>query len=186
MLSETEELLIDKAVEGDKQAFSALMNLHSRRIFGLAYEMVKDKDLANEVAQESFVKAYLSIKKFRGEAKFSSWLYRIAYRTALDILRQQKKWVSLSDDTQTEKKWKDETETNAIESKEAWVRQCIDNLEPEEAALVKMFYYEKMSLNDISEATGFSLSNTKVKIHRLRNKLKQLLEQKPEIIYHYG
>lgn len=90
MLSETEELLIDKAVEGDKQAFSALMNLHSRRIFGLAYEMVKDKDLANEVAQESFVKAYLSIKKFRGEAKFSSWLYRIAYRTALDILRQQK------------------------------------------------------------------------------------------------
>lgn len=186
MAQPDEDTLIEKAVHGDKQAFSELVNLHSSRIFGLAMTLLKDKDLADEAAQQTFVKAYLNLKKFRGESKFSGWLYRIAYRTSLDLIKKQKKLVPASSDYQFEKLTESEVKYEDVEHKEAWVRDCINRLAADDAALIRMFYYEKLSLNDIADTTGNSLSNVKVKIHRLRNKLKEMLEEKPKIIYHYG
>lgn len=186
MIHPAEDELIKKAIQGDKQAYSELVNLHSQNIFGLALTILKDRDLAGEVAQETFVKAYLNLKNFRGESKFSGWLYRIAYRTALDMIRKQKKWVLVTSNAHFEKITETEMKPEAVELKEAWVRDCINRLSANDAALIKMFYYEKLSLNDIADISGNSLSNIKVRIHRLRHKLKEMLEEKPEIIYHYG
>ena len=83
--------IVTLSLSGDQGAYATLVNRYQYMVFTLVYSMLKNKEEADEVAQDAFVKAYLSLKQFRGESKFSSWLYRIAYRTCLDYIRKNAK-----------------------------------------------------------------------------------------------
>ncbi|MEK9138411.1 MAG: sigma-70 family RNA polymerase sigma factor [Bacteroidota bacterium] len=91
MSADRERHLILHAKEGDHEAFRELMELHMRQVYDLAYGFVNDHDDAEDITQEVFVKVFHSIKSFRHDAEFSTWLYRIITNTSLDRLKQRKR-----------------------------------------------------------------------------------------------
>src|SRR5210317_947492 len=87
----TDQYYVEKAMLGDTRAFGVLVERYQDFIFTIVLRMVKVREEAEEVAQDAFIKAYESLSSFRGESKFSSWLYSIAYRKALDSIRKSKR-----------------------------------------------------------------------------------------------
>ena len=82
---------ITKVLNGDTNAYAVLVDRYKDMIYTLAFRMVKNKEEAEEIAQDTFIKAYKSLDKFKGESKFSTWIYKVAYRTSLDRIKKLKK-----------------------------------------------------------------------------------------------
>lgn len=181
MQSNTDPYLIKKALEGDSKAFGQLVQKYQAFVFTIVIRIVKVREEAEEVAQDTFIKAYESLSSFRGDSKFSSWLYSIAYRKALDALRKNKKINNLElieeiteDDTSTI-----ENALTYIEEKERKevIQKCIKELPEQEAAIITFFYFEELSIKEISKITELSEDNVKVKLFRSRKKMFTLLKQ---------
>ena len=84
MTNNNDQLYIAKVINGDTNSFAYLVDSYKDMVFSLAYKMTKNKEESEEVSQDTFIKAYKNLNKFKGESKFSTWLYRIAYHTSLD------------------------------------------------------------------------------------------------------
>jgi RNA polymerase sigma-70 factor (ECF subfamily) len=181
MQPNTDQHLIKKALQGDSTAFGQLVQKYQAFVFTIVIRIVKVREEAEEVAQDTFIKAYESLSGFRGDSKFSSWLYSIAYRKALDALRKNQKNNHLElieeiteDDTSTI-----ENALTYIEEKERKevIQKCIKELPEQEAAIITFFYFEELSIKEISKITELSEDNVKVKLFRSRKKLFTLLKQ---------
>lgn len=179
MQANTDQHLIEQTLQGDSRAYGTLVDRYKDYVFTIVLRMVKVREEAEEVAQDTFIKAYESLASFRGESKFSSWLYSIAYRKALDCLRKQKR-------TRTSELLEDITEgdgsmvENALvqmerQERSLAIRRGIMELPEIEAGLVSMYYYDEMSVKEISAVTELSEENIKVKLFRSRKKLFNLL-----------
>ena len=94
MNRDTDQYYIERTMQGDTQAFGVLVERYQDFIFTIVLRILKIREEAEEVAQDAFIKAFESLSSFRGESKFSSWLYSIAYRKALDRLRKNKKYAA--------------------------------------------------------------------------------------------
>lgn len=180
MSTNTDQHYIDRTLQGDAQAFGVLVTRYQDFIFTIVLRMVKIREEAEEVAQDAFVKAFESLSSFRGESKFSSWLYSIAYRKALDRIRKNKK-------SKTSELYEDSTEGNYevienalhyLEDQERRdiIQQCISKLPAEEAAIITLYYFEDLSVKEIVPITNLTEDNIKVKLFRSRKKLFSLLK----------
>ncbi len=179
-MNETDDIIITRVLEGDRQAYAKLVDRYKDRVFSLIMGIVRQKETAEELALDVFVKVFKSLKKFRGEASFSSWLYRIAYNTAISERRKKKKYF-VADVEQIQNAVKhqpvdDDDEKELLESRKTSLNKAMKQLQPEELLLLTLYYFEEKSVEEISEVTGLSRSNAKVKLHRLRNKLRTLME----------
>lgn len=180
MNTANDQKYIQQTLHGDVQSFGFLVEKYQDFVFTIAYRIVKTKEEAEEVAQDSFVKAFQSLESYRGEAKFSSWLYSIVYRKALDALRKEKKHKAselLEDITEGDAFRVD----NALQYLEAderknVIQECILKLSEEEAVIITLYYFEEQSVREISGITALSEKNIKVKLHRSRKKLFTLLK----------
>jgi len=145
-----------------------LVEKYSEKIFALAISLLKNKEDAEEITQNTFLKAYQSLDKFREDAKFSSFLYRICYNESINQIRSRKMTLDI-DNVATK-----DTQINDgffhIQKKEQkkYLTLALDKLNPEYRMVLTLFYLEEQSLNEIIEITAWSLSNTKVKLHRAR------------------
>ena len=83
--------LVERATRGDRDAFGALVQRHQDRVFNLAYQVVRNREDALDVAQEAFVKAFASLPSFKGEASFTTWMHRIVVNLAIDCLRRRRR-----------------------------------------------------------------------------------------------
>lgn len=183
---------IAKVLNGDPQAYTFLVNKYKDMVFTLAVRMLRNNEEAEEVAQDAFVKAYAKLNKFKGDSKFSTWLYKVVYNTSLDKLKKLKKnALVVPIENVTERSL--HTIDNALEqmqNKERTVaiQQCIALLSADERALLTLFYFDEMSLKEIAEVTATSVNNLKVKLFRSRKKLAAIIETRisPEIINIYG
>ena len=86
---------IDKVLQGETNCFAVLVDRYKDMIFTLALKMIKNREEAEEVAQDTFIKAYNSLSKFKGDSKFSTWIYKVAYNTCLDRLKKNKKKTTI-------------------------------------------------------------------------------------------
>lgn len=181
MLPNTDPYLIEQTLKGNTKAFGELVEKYQSFVFTIVIRIVKVREEAEEVAQDTFIKAYESLSSFRGDSKFSSWLYSIAYRKALDALRKSNKHHNLElieDITEVDC----DTIENALsyleekERKEV-IQNCILSLPEQEAAIITFFYFEELSIKEISKITKLSEDNVKVKLYRSRKKLFTLLKQ---------
>jgi len=93
MTTNTDRYYIDRVCSGKPNDFSFLIEKYKNMVFTLAVRMVKNREEAEEIAQDAFVKAYKSLSKFKGDSKFSTWLYRITYNSCLDKLKSQKRMI---------------------------------------------------------------------------------------------
>jgi RNA polymerase sigma-70 factor (ECF subfamily) len=160
-------------------------------IFTLALKMVKNREEAEEVAQDTFIKIYSSLSKFKGDSKFSTWIYKIAYNTCLDRLKKSKKDdlnISIDDFSSHLIKTMDNA-LSALEEKERkqTIQKCLNLLPSDENFLLTLFYFDDQNLEEIGKIMNISANNAKVKLFRSRQKLAVILRQQlePEIIECY-
>ena len=178
--------LILKVQAGDVQAFPELVNRHKNMVYSLAFRMVKPKEDAEEVAQDSFVKAFNSIKQFKGKSKFSTWLYRITYFTAINHLRKNKMLTSEIDMSSFVDDDKSALDHLNEEDQKKYIQEALQYLKPIERNLITLHYLEEFSTKEIIEITGLSMCNIKVSLMRIRKKLygilKKMLSEELELI----
>lgn len=192
MTNTKDKLYIDKVIDGDTNAFSYLVDNYKNMIYSLAYKMTKNKEEAEEISQDTFIKAYKNLSNFKGDSKFSTWLYKIAYHATLDAVKKNKRNAStfeINEITYNQIK-SVENILEGIERKERAkiLNECLLKLPEEERSIIWMFYYEELSLKEIIEISGLSEANIKVKLHRARKRLLVIVEKtvEPEIIENYG
>lgn len=175
----SDQIYIDKVLLGDTNAFAFLINKYKDMTYTIAIKIVKSHEDAEEVAQDSFLKAYEKLNTFKGNAKFSTWLYTIVYRNSITKIRKKKVDTSDIDDyvIDNHSEGDDFPQIEAIKSEEQqkYVREAIDKLPEKDALLITLFYMNDNSIEEIEQITGLTQSNIKVKLFRARKKLNQEL-----------
>ena len=192
MSTNTDQYLIEQTLGGDTRAFGTLVERYQSFIFTIVLRMVKVREEAEEVAQDSFVKAFESLESYRGDSKFSSWLYSIAYRKALDRIRKNKRQQTtglIEEITEGDQASVD----NALQileenERKQMIQDKIMQLPEQEAALITLYYFEELSVKEIATITDLSQDNIKIKLYRSRKKLFTLLKDSvlPEISNNNG
>jgi RNA polymerase sigma-70 factor (ECF subfamily) len=182
---------INLIIEGDTNAFTVLVERYKDLVFTLTLRMLKNREEAEEVAQDTFIKAYKSLNRFKGDSKFSTWIYKITYNTSLDRLKKNRKHfndVAIDEFTEHKVKTIDNALDN-LESKEQTkaIQDCIALLPSEDGFLLTLYYFEEQTLDEMSKAVGLTSNNVKVKLFRARKKLATILKNRlePEIIEYY-
>ena len=192
MTNKNDQLYITKIINGDVNAFAHLVDSYKNMVFSLAFKITKSREEAEEISQDTFIKAFKNLKNFKGDSKFSTWLYRIAYHTSLDAIKKYKKSSSTFEINEITFDQIQDVETilEGIERKERSkiMDNCLQKLSDEQRSIIWMFYYDELSLKEIMEVTSLSEANLKVKLHRARKKLLSIVKENvsPEIIENYG
>jgi len=177
---EQDSIYIKRVIEGDRNAFAFLVDKYKNMVFSIALQISRDREEAEEIAQDSFIKAFQSLKSFQGKAKFSSWLYRIVHNTAISQIRKKEKGRISIDDTNIPETLYMESKKNheslSLEERKKYLEVAMDSLEKEERMLTILYYYEDRDLDEIAEITGMTKTNTKVRLYRARKKMLLVLE----------
>ena len=174
--------LIQKTLAGNQSAYADLVKRHQRFVFTLAMRFTKNREDAEEVAQDCFIKAYRALDNFKQESKFSTWLYSIVYTTAMTSLRKKRLDTSSIDDEETGIQIASVTsgyDTNNAEnrSRSLYLNQAIEQLSADDAAIITLFYKGEQSLEEIAQTLGVEANSVKVKLFRARQRLKEKLER---------
>ncbi|MBS3770088.1 MAG: sigma-70 family RNA polymerase sigma factor [Bacteroidales bacterium] len=180
MSSFSDEYYIERVLQGDHSSYATLVERHKDMIFTIAHRMLKNREEAEEIAQDTFMKAYRSLRKFRKESKFSTWLYRIVYNLSVSQLRKNKEQMSSLDDDEINIDIEDtHNKMDQIEASDRsyYVNQAIAGLKHDEKTIITLYYQEELSVNEISEIVQLTHSNVKVKLHRARLKLYEELNR---------
>jgi RNA polymerase sigma-70 factor, ECF subfamily len=186
-LSDQEVVLIARA--GREAAYRELIRRYERPVFALLFRMVRDRELAEDLAQETFIKALNAIESYRPEFKFSSWIFKIANNAAIDHLRRRElDTLSLdgSPHAETPEQMqatalqigaRQESPLDAVEARELGgaIEQAIAQLRPEYRSCILLRHVEGRAYEEIAEILNLPLGTVKTYIHRARNELRQAL-----------
>ena len=201
-----ESHIITHILAGKTEEFSYFLDTYGQQVFALIDRMVSSPEYAEELTQDTFMKAFQHLGSFSADSTVSTWIYRIAYNTALSALRKKKEEVLVIDDKQWERVSETEidealddeseeriarlqkaleklsAEERAIvaffyEDRIARLQKALEKLSVEERAIVAFFYEEEKSIEDIAHILNQSVGNIKVKLHRIRKKLYILMSE---------
>ncbi|MEQ8927350.1 MAG: sigma-70 family RNA polymerase sigma factor [Fulvivirga sp.] len=177
----SDDIIISRVLQGNNDAFGLLVDKYKSYCFTIAFNVVKNDEEAEEIAQESFIKAYKSLAKFNKEAKFSTWLYRIVFNTALTAQRKATRYQKTEFDNSMHSPLDFQKNVSEHEDQKKYVAKAMDQLLEADKVALTLFYFEEMSLEEISEVTGIALSTIKVRLHRARKRfaveLQKLLKE---------
>lgn len=184
----SDETLIQQALAGRQSAFAMLVKRYEKYVFTLSLRFVKNREDAHEVAQDCFLRMFRYLADFRGECKFTTWLYKIVYSTSLNHLRKQNPDIRSLDDEMHPVRLKDESIPDVSRSMErddrnAALQRAIHLLSPDDANIITLFYLYEQSLDEICQVMDLTMTNAKTKLHRARQRLKTILDEKfsPEL-----
>lgn len=183
----TDEQLVELAVSDDPEAFGEIVRRWERKIFALCFGMLAREDEARDAAQETFISAYKNLSRFRGEAKVSSWLHRIAVNQCLTTKRRAKtRSEDFFDEEHEEARYfvaPDGTSSpsRATEANERlhYVRQAVTALPPDLRQVIVMKEFEEMTFQEISEVLEVPLSTVKSRLYTALKQLRMRLERVP-------
>jgi RNA polymerase sigma factor (sigma-70 family) len=181
-MNKAEDLYYIEAVrKGNVQAFSVLVEKYQKLVYTLALKLLKKPEEAEEMAQDTFIKAFQKLDSYEGKSKFSTWLYSITYNACISELRKRRIEFKSLDDTrisdQDEMKMHDYYREVRKEDQEKYLNLALEKLPEDDQVLVTLYYYENQSMDEISTITGLTVSNIKVKIHRARKKMYEILHE---------
>ena len=174
--------IISRVLKGEQNAYAELVNRYQAYVFTLVIRMIKSREDAEEVAQDVFIKAYRSLADFRGESKFSTWLYTIANTTSITFLRKKKLDVhSLDNEKVFEVADSKDSgfRANLVEQKSRvnMVNEAIAMLIPDDSEIITLFYKAEQNLEEISRILRLETNTAKVRLHRARTRLKEKMEK---------
>lgn len=182
---------INLVLNGNTNSFATLVDRYKDLVFTLALKMLNNREEAEEIAQDTFIKVYNSLNKFKGESKFSTWIYKVTYNTCLDALKKKKKQqnVTYIEDFSEHQTKTLENILDSIDEKERnqAIQDCLEELPSDEAFLLTLYYFDDQSIEEIAKVMNISTSNIKVKLFRTRKKLASILKNRlePEILDYY-
>jgi RNA polymerase sigma-70 factor (ECF subfamily) len=182
-LSVSNEELLNRCREQDQDALQVLFRRHERPVYGLLYRMLGSREDAEEALAEVFVKVWRSANRFRGDSKFTTWLYRIAANTARDMLRSRhgQQTVSIEDLVN----WESESEVTTVTAGDdpqemllraedrAMLTAAMQKLSEDDRLLVTLYHLQERSYEEISQIMNTSAANLKVRLFRARQRLRQ-------------
>ena len=156
METPTDMEIVRRVQTGDAEAFGELVNRYSGRIYALALAMVRDAQRAEDVTQETFIRAYEHLGGFRGASAFATWLYRIAYNRAVGECRRR---AYDRIDAESCAVAEESSAGRFDEETVVRMRRALERLRPDERVLVALFYEEERSLAEIAQIMNLTLSN---------------------------
>jgi RNA polymerase sigma-70 factor (ECF subfamily) len=166
---------IGRVLNGDVSAYASLVAKHKNLVFSIVLKIVNNREDAEEISLDVFLKAYQSLNTFEKKSKFSTWLYRIAYNAAISKTRKKKVEMVAIEETVITNYSTDEVSRTINEfdetDRQVILEKALKQLPEEDNLLITLFYKNENSVEDISEITGLSVSNVKVKLHRIRKRL---------------
>lgn len=163
--------LVKRAKEGDVQAFRQLVEKYKDVSFSLACSVLKDRAAAEDVLQDSFLKVYSSLHSFKGEAAFSSWLYRIVVNTSFTAHKKLKKYSEREEVPETENQYLHQSNPLKLEDQKRCIEEALNRIKPDEALVLRLFYLCELSLKEVRKVTRFSEAKIKVDLHRGRKNM---------------
>ncbi|MDR1097470.1 MAG: RNA polymerase sigma factor [Tannerella sp.] len=176
-----EKLQIRKVLKGDTSAFGYFVDTCQDMALTIAYRICGNRQDAEDIVQESFVKAFHNLHTFKSDSKFSTWFYRIVYNTAITEIRSASHQVRYVDYEQMEPadSVTDFDTLNRIEEEERkeLLNRALDRMPRDESLILTLFYLEENSVKEITQITGFTESNIKVKLHRARKRMYDIMTE---------
>lgn len=173
-----EEILVRSAAGGNSQAFAELVKRYHRRVAALGMSFFKNAADTEDFVQDVFIKVYTKLRDFRGESRFSTWLLRIGYTTAINSIKRRKEYLPLGDETIL---WDQDYTPEEMQMRRLTietVRESITELPERFAVCLDMYFFYDMAYGDISEVTGLPLNTVKSHIFRAKKLLKEKLEKR--------
>ena len=179
-LTDTE--IIKKILQGEQALYGQLVQRYQQYVFTLVLRFTDNREDAEEISQDIFIKAYRSLADFRGDSKFSTWLYTIVRTSCITFLRKKKLDTTSIDNERTLTTLENRESSfnaNIVEqkSRHATVNAAIRLLSPDDAQLITLFYKGEQSLEEIGKIMSYDPNTIKVKLHRARHRLKEKLEK---------
>lgn len=161
---------IDRILAGEQSVYADLVNRYKSYAYTIAYKVVQNRMEAEEVAQDAFVKAYHHLKSFQRESRFSTWLYRIVFNTAITYKRKNRPDFQSIEKTVIAQghEGEDRIERN---DKRRYLEMAMSRLNQADRTALTLFYLEEFSLEEIADITGMLANTIKVRIHRARQRL---------------
>lgn len=170
-----DSIYIDQVLNGDTAAYAHLVNKHKDFVFTIVFRIIRHREDAEEVAQDVFVKVYQKLRSFQKASRFTTWLYRIAYNEAISKIRKPRMDTTVLEGDHIENLVDEKLQEEILgldeEEQKMFIQKAINSLNEQESTILTLFYFEETPVGEISEITGFSQSNVKVKLHRIRKKL---------------
>lgn len=173
--------VITRVLQGEQRAYEVLVTRYQSFVFSIALRYTKNREDAEELAQNAFIKAYRCLNDYRGDARFSTWLYTIVSSLCLTFLRKKKLPIhsidqdgvfELADQADVYKQNRVDEKSNSN-----LIHEAIALLNPDDAKVLTLFYLGEQTLEEIGYIMGIEPNNAKVKLHRARQRLREKMEQ---------
>lgn len=177
--------LIKKINRGNRHAFGVLIDRHQDFVYTIVFRVVKSKEDAEEITQDVFLKIYEALPTFKMESKFTTWLYTIAYRSAISKLRKRTAVELSISETELEYQWSDPSENplGQLEKQDRMerIKKAINTLGSNESVVLSLYYLKDLKIKEIAAITGISESNIKVHLHRGRKNLYHAMQDQKQL-----
>jgi RNA polymerase sigma-70 factor (ECF subfamily) len=169
--------IIRNVLDGDTEAFGILVDRYGNMVFQVVFRISGNREEAEDLSQEVFIRAFRQLGQFRGDAAFSSWLYRIAWNLSMDRLDKRKKeaWIELDElaDTHTlNAAIRDPYQAMDMAERKRSLTLEIEKLDAPDRLLIELYYRDDKTVKEIAWIMGIGESNVKIRLHRIRKKLK--------------
>jgi RNA polymerase sigma factor (sigma-70 family) len=179
----SDEALIRQALAGRQSAYAMLVKRYEQFVFTLTMRVVKNREDAFEVAQDAFLRAFRYLPEFRGDAKFTTWLYKIVYTTALNHVRKNNPGMLSIHDADFPLNLPDTGAPDAsaameLRDRQKSVHEAIKHLSPDDSTIITLFYLYEHSLDEICQIMNLTMTNAKTKLSRARQRLKLIMEER--------
>lgn len=172
---------LDLVLSGNRNAYAYVIDRHKDNVYSLALKICGNIEDAEEVAQDSFMKAYRSLKSFRSKSSFATWIYRIVYNTAISHLRSNKAPVLQLEDFPADSvdflRDNENEESAKKEYRRTLLNFALQKLKADDRALISMYYFQELSLEEMSGVTAYTKTNLKVKLFRARQRMQEIIIQ---------
>lgn len=169
--------LVKLAQRGDTEAFGELVKNHQRAVFNIAYRLTYNREEAEDVAQEAFVRAFQAIKRFDTDRPFGPWVFRIATNTALNLIKRRHPEVDIDKVTVIADPSPAPDERAIAAERSTMIRAAVAALPPNYRAAIELRHFQGLSYREMSEELGAPLSDVKSWLFRARRKLQDMLEE---------
>lgn len=179
-----EKLQIRKVLKGDTSAFGYFVDTYQDMAITIAYRVCGNKQDAEDIVQNAFVKAFHNLDTFRLDSKFSTWFYRIVYNTAITETRTAFHNTQFEDYKVTESDYYSDMDTMAqIEENERneMINKALEKIPKDESVLLSLYYLEDNPVKDIAKITNLTEANVKVKLHRARKRFGEIIRQQMRV-----
>jgi len=173
-----DKLIVDQILAGQKDLFRLLVRRYERQVYGMGMGFFRNRDDARDFAQDVFLKVYRNLSGFEGRSRFSTWLYRIAYNTALNSVSRRKEYLSLAMETYEVEAPADSTPESEFlrkAAREALVKS-LDGLPERYRVCIDLFFFYGCSYQEIEAITGFPVNTIKSHVFRAKKLLRAELE----------